>query len=737
MPFDIINLVREMVGLCMKEYFKRLYNKTADSFYKLVKKNLKNNAKQFIVTANPETFMKATQDEELNKMLMDENTTIVPDGIGIVKAARILDYDIKERIPGIDIANKLLEYGNELNKSIYMFGAQEEVIVSLKEVLTKNYPNLKIVGAQNGYEKDRDKIFKDIIKKEPDIVLVALGIPEQEKLIYKYLDKFQKGIFVGVGGSFDVISGHKKRAPKIFRKLNLEWLYRILKEPKRIKRFYDSNVKFLFRVRKLKKKENKVTFSDYLTKFFFVSYFIFSIYWLIIVFNHNKSRFGVYFIILAFLFALIFYLFKKYKLKINTKIIVIALIILSILFRLPLIFLDYADPTSDYATFYYNAVYIATGTGSFSSKYISAFPYLYGYIFVLGQFMKIFGSSYSSVIILNILLDLLGASFIYLFTKKINKKAAVYSLLIWLFNPFNIYFSIICSPIIIVNTFFALVLYISSLLFSNLDNRKLVIIYSLLLGISLSIANVFRPIMIIFVIAIFIYLTYLIFEENKIKTSNLIIGFLLVFCTYQIGNQVYYKIISNVTCYEINKSLSGWTIFVGSNTETSGTWSELNSDTYDKYYYSSDYTPEKFSDKLQKLGIERYKNNGIINNTKLFIEKSKVLAAKTNEYNYISFVDTNITNNVFLDKFVQAFTSIYWYFVVIFNFIFSIIIFKIEDYKKMIAYCLLVVGLCASTLIVEVSPRYFYPIFAPLTIVLALSIYKISNFFRKGEKYND
>lgn len=235
----------------MNNYFKKLYIKTADNFYKLLHKNLKNEQKQFIITANPETFMKAEQDEELNKMLLDQNITVVPDGIGIVKAARMLNYDVKERIPGIDIANKLLEYGNELRKTIYLFGAKKEVISSLKEVIKNNYPNLKIIGAKDGYEKDRDKVFKDIIKKEPDIVLVALGIPEQEKLIYKYLDKFKKGIFVGVGGSFDVISGHKKRAPKLFQKLNLEWLYRILKEPKRIKRFYDSNVKFLFKIKKI------------------------------------------------------------------------------------------------------------------------------------------------------------------------------------------------------------------------------------------------------------------------------------------------------------------------------------------------------------------------------------------------------------------------------------------------------------------------------------------------------
>jgi len=97
-------------------------------------------------------------------------------------------------------------------------------------------------------------VFEEIASLKPDVCLVALGIPVQEKLIYKHLDKFEKGIFVGVGGSFDVISGTKKRAPEFFIKCNLEWLYRIAKEPKRLKRFYNSNVKFIFAVKKEFKK---------------------------------------------------------------------------------------------------------------------------------------------------------------------------------------------------------------------------------------------------------------------------------------------------------------------------------------------------------------------------------------------------------------------------------------------------------------------------------------------------
>jgi len=236
----------------MKKLFEKLYNNSVDEFNRLLKNKLEKNKKTFVVTANPETFMMCENDDELRGLLEDKNTILVPDGIGIVKAAKMIGCPVKERITGIDLAVKLLEYGNDLKKNIYLFGSKQEVIDLMKQVLERDYPNLKIVGTSNGYEKDKDKVFEKISKVNPDIVLVALGIPLQEKLIYKHLDKFEKGIFVGVGGSFDVISGHKKRAPKIFINLNLEWLYRITKEPKRIKRFYNSNIKFMFKVKKYK-----------------------------------------------------------------------------------------------------------------------------------------------------------------------------------------------------------------------------------------------------------------------------------------------------------------------------------------------------------------------------------------------------------------------------------------------------------------------------------------------------
>ncbi len=235
-----------------RDYFKKLYCKTEKEYFAELKNWLNNNSKKFIITANPETFKYTQSDKEIAEMFDDKNVSIVPDGIGVVKAAKILNIDVKERIAGIDIANELLKIGNELEKTIYFFGSKQDVIDDLLKVVNEKYPKLKVIGSCNGYVENKDEVFEEILKLKPAICLVALGIPSQEKLIYKYIDRFDKGIFVGVGGSFDVISGHKKRAPKLFIKLNLEWLYRIVCEPSRLKRFYNNNIKFIFEVKKEK-----------------------------------------------------------------------------------------------------------------------------------------------------------------------------------------------------------------------------------------------------------------------------------------------------------------------------------------------------------------------------------------------------------------------------------------------------------------------------------------------------
>lgn len=236
----------------MKEYFQKIYKEGLDRFVEELDERIDKEVKTFVVTANPETLMIGSENPEFDEILKSEKTIIVPDGIGVVKAANILKYPVKERVTGVEIVQNLLNILNEKGKSIYLLGAKKEVVEKFAARIREEYSNIVLLGYRDGYIKDKDAAFEEMAELKPDVVLVALGIPAQELLIHKHYNKFEKGIFVGVGGSFDVLSGMKKRAPKIFIKLNLEWLYRITKEPKRMRRFYDSNVKFISKIRKMR-----------------------------------------------------------------------------------------------------------------------------------------------------------------------------------------------------------------------------------------------------------------------------------------------------------------------------------------------------------------------------------------------------------------------------------------------------------------------------------------------------
>ncbi len=241
----------------MKKYLEKVYKEDKQDFYKEIEENLKNEEKQFIITANPEILTTAERNKEYEKILLDKNTTIIPDGIGIIKGAKMFGINLPERITGVDLTLKLIELCNKYNKSIYLFGATKEVMNKMEKLIQEKYTGVNLVGTQDGYIEDKQAVMEDIKLKNPDVILVALGVPKQEKLIYDNLQDFKKGIFVGVGGSFDVISGSKKRAPKIFIKLNLEWLYRIAFSPSRWKRFYEGNIKYIFKLKKELREEKR------------------------------------------------------------------------------------------------------------------------------------------------------------------------------------------------------------------------------------------------------------------------------------------------------------------------------------------------------------------------------------------------------------------------------------------------------------------------------------------------
>ena len=235
--------------------YTNLYINSKKECYELIENKLKNKEKEFIITANPETYMLSRKDSEISDMIYNKNNLVVPDGISIVKTSNILGYSIKERITGVDLAEYLFELANKNKYKVYLFGASEDVMDKLTGIINTKYPNINLVGGTNGYMKDKDGVMNYIKTTNPDIVMLALGIPLQEKLINRHINDFKKGIFIGVGGSFDVLSGTKKRAPRIFIKLNFEWLYRIASEPKRITRFIKHNIKYLIVI--LKEKINR------------------------------------------------------------------------------------------------------------------------------------------------------------------------------------------------------------------------------------------------------------------------------------------------------------------------------------------------------------------------------------------------------------------------------------------------------------------------------------------------
>ena len=235
--------------MAVNEYLKRVYGGSARSYFERAEKALLSGERLFTVTANPEIIMHADRDPKIKKLLLSPDAEIIPDGISVVKAMNTLGCEASERITGVDLAAHLLKAAGENGKSVYLLGAKEEVVSALAEKLRAEHPDIT-VNYHNGYDGDKDVILDEIAALAPDLVLVGLGVPAQELLIYRHLPKFTRGVLVGVGGSFDVLSGSKKRAPQFFVKTNTEWLYRIAKEPQRLGRFWNNNVKFLREVRK-------------------------------------------------------------------------------------------------------------------------------------------------------------------------------------------------------------------------------------------------------------------------------------------------------------------------------------------------------------------------------------------------------------------------------------------------------------------------------------------------------
>lgn len=207
-----------------------------------------------VVTPNPEIVMRAQDNEEF-KSIINNAALVIPDGIGIIKAGNILGTPLKERVAGYDLICNLFEEAKDGSISFYFWGSKPGIAEKAKEKIKEKYPKLNVLGAHTGYfnEEEEKAIIQEIKELKPDVLLVGLGAPKQEIIINKCINEKIFKIGIGCGGSIDVISGEVKRAPKIFIKLHLEWFYRLLKQPTRLKRMMVLP-KFIKEVKKSKKK---------------------------------------------------------------------------------------------------------------------------------------------------------------------------------------------------------------------------------------------------------------------------------------------------------------------------------------------------------------------------------------------------------------------------------------------------------------------------------------------------
>lgn len=211
--------------------------------------HLQNREALHVVTLNPEMIMQGEDDMELGDILRSAGLSL-PDGAGLVWALRQRGHRLN-RLPGIEFSEALLQKAAAQGYRVAMIGASQEVLTLAMQNLKAKYPQLNIVYSHHGFFKpgeEEARIVDACAATAPQIVLVALGVPRQEKWIRRYHHVLEGSVCVGVGGSLDVWSGQTQRAPSVFRMLNLEWFYRISTQPWRLKRIYKTLPMFVVKV---------------------------------------------------------------------------------------------------------------------------------------------------------------------------------------------------------------------------------------------------------------------------------------------------------------------------------------------------------------------------------------------------------------------------------------------------------------------------------------------------------
>lgn len=201
-----------------------------------------------VVTLNAEMVIAAQKDSNLDRIIR-HSSLIIADGAGVVWALKLSGCNTN-RLPGIELADATLKMAGDLGKKVSLIGGKPEVLQALSSTIHERYPGIVLAGCHHGYfTEGEEEVLAEISQSDPDLVLVALGVPRQEYFIDKYRAKyFPKATLIGVGGSFDVWTGNVQRAPELMRRLNCEWLWRLLKEPWRANRMASALPNFAWQV---------------------------------------------------------------------------------------------------------------------------------------------------------------------------------------------------------------------------------------------------------------------------------------------------------------------------------------------------------------------------------------------------------------------------------------------------------------------------------------------------------
>jgi N-acetylglucosaminyldiphosphoundecaprenol N-acetyl-beta-D-mannosaminyltransferase len=219
-----------------------------------IQDELKRKRSNYICVSNVHTTVMAYEDSYYRK-IQNESFMSLPDGMPLSVICKKRGYKNTERVAGPDLMGEIFRISEEKEYTHYFYGSTEETLVKLKKKLTEKYPKLKIEGMYappflESVREENPEIISNINRIGPDFLWVGLGAPKQEKWMYKQKGKINS-LMIGVGAGFDYYAGNIKRAPKWMQNLSLEWLHRLIQDPKRLlKRYFTTNFKFILYTRK-------------------------------------------------------------------------------------------------------------------------------------------------------------------------------------------------------------------------------------------------------------------------------------------------------------------------------------------------------------------------------------------------------------------------------------------------------------------------------------------------------